>query len=821
MGWGERLIAWYLELPPSPPGTTARWSVEFESPLATLFARPLGWTILAALLAACVLLYRRESARLPRAWQALLIGLRVLALAWATLALLGATVRVDRTGRPTLAVMIDTSASMGFADRYETEQVAPSVRPLLGESTRELPRIAILQRFLNADGCRLDRWAGAFQLRVYTFAEEALAAGPSVSPSSGGGVDDGASAPHAGDAADLPPEKASARWAQWIESLEATGRATRLATATRSVVDELRGLPVSALVILTDGIAAPPDGEQLSAAAVVCRDQAIPLFIGGIGTRQPTKDVQLLDLRGEDFAFLGDPVLLTATLRAPGFEGRTIDVLLQRGGDNEVLQRRSVTIPANGESVQVELQHTPRTEGTVEYVVRVPVLEGETNPQNNQLSRLVTVRKDKLRVLLADNRPRWSFRTLKALLEREPTVELHTALQDADPEFAQQDATARPVQGRIPSDPERLSGYHVIVLGDVNLEFVSPSVQSGLVQFVRRGGGVVFVAGRTFDPWTYFDTPLAELLPFDSDAIERLQRDVDDAAAWSAEPTPAGRAGTTLFRFGRDELEGRMAFRQLPGFYWLHTVRRTRPGAVALLQARSPDASTVTPVILLMRLGRGRVLYHATDELWRWRRPARLAAFEKYWIQALRLVGRLGGAEDEWELSTNRQVFALGESVRIRLKVAGSRTLAEGAEVVVETPEGREQTVVLSPLPTAPGILEGTMRPERPGRYHVRLTGLEGPPRPLATDFRVEAGDVEMRRRAIDEADLRTAAEISRGRYYSVAQLDQLAEDLPPSRPIPLGLVARRPLWNRWEWLLPLVGLLSVEWVVRRRRRLP
>lgn len=809
MGWGERLIAWYLELPPPPPGTTARWSLEFESPLAPLLTRPSGWCILAALLAACVVLYRRESGTLSRRWLILLAALRAMAFAWATLALLGTTVRVDRTGRPTLAVMIDTSASMGFSDRYDADELAPSVRPLLGESTTELPRIAIVQRFLAADESRLDRWAKEFHLRLYTFAEEAVAAGPRT-----------AAAEPPSHQPRLPRvENSDVSWAQWVAGLEATGRATRLATATRGVVDDLRGRPTVGLVILTDGIAAPPDGEKLSAAAVVCRDQAIPLFIGGIGTRQPARDVQLVDVQGEEFAFLGDPVLLTATVRALGFEGRTIDVLLLRPGENVVVQRKTVSVPAGGKPVQVELTDTPDTQGTVEYIVRVPVLEGETNPQNNQLSRLVTVRKEKLRVLLADNRPRWSFRTLKALLEREPTVELHAALQDADPEFAEQDATARPIQGRIPSDPERLAGYHVIILGDVNLDFVSPSVQNGLVEFVRRGGGVVFLAGRTFDPWAYFETPVAELLPFDADAVQRVPLDSDRANGWAVEPTPAGRAGTTLFRFGQDELETRRAFQQLPGFYWLHAVQETRPGAVALLQVRNRGPSAAMPVILLMRLGRGRVLYHASDELWRWRRPARLAAFEKYWIQALRLVGRLGAADDEWGLSTNRQVFAPGETVRIRLKVGGP-ALAGAAEVVIEGPDGRATTVALTPLPAAPDVLEGTVRPEMPGRYHIRASGLEGLPRPLAADFRVEASDAEMRRRAIDEADLRIAAEISRGRYYSVAQLDRLAEDLPTARPILLGLVARRPLWNRWEWLVPLAGLLSAEWIIRRYRRL-
>ncbi|RMG36126.1 MAG: hypothetical protein D6725_11240, partial [Planctomycetota bacterium] len=331
----------------------------------------------------------------------------------------------------------------------------------------------------------------------------------------------------------------------------------------------------------------------------------------------------------------------------------------------------------------------------------------------------------------------------------------------------------------------------------------------------------VLIAGRRFNPWTYFDAPIGELLPFGRNDAVQPAPETTEQTEWLPEPTPAGRVGTTLFRFATGDVTQSAGPLPLPGFQWVHRIERTRPGVVTLLEARAANSRGAVPVILSMRLGRGRVLYHATEEVWRWRRPARLSAFQKYWLQALRMVGRAGAAGEEWELSTNRQVYRLGETVRIRLKSGDGRTTGSGKTAIIEGPDGRQIPLPLAPVPVAPGVLEGTFRPELPGRYHIRTTGVSGRQGPLTADFRVEASAAEMARRALDEADLRTAAEISRGRYYSVSQLDSLPAELPSPRPIPLGLVARRPLWNRWEWLLPLAAVLSTEWIIRRRRRLP
>ena len=61
---------------------------------------------------------------------------------------------------------------------------------------------------------------------------------------------------------------------------------------------------------------------------------------------------------------------------------------------------------------------------------------------NNRQRRTVQVRDQKIRVLFAQAYPNYEYRYLKNLLQRDSGIELSTYLQDADSEYANQDASA-------------------------------------------------------------------------------------------------------------------------------------------------------------------------------------------------------------------------------------------------------------------------------------------------------------------------------------------------------------------------------------------
>ena len=197
--------------------------------------------------------------------------------------------------------------------------------------------------------------------------------------------------------------------------------------------------PPAAAILLSDGVVT--EGVSLSEAAQNLRSAGVPLLAVGLGSAKPPRDIELTDVLVDDVVFVNDLVSLQAQIKATGLEGQPAKVMLRREGDSTPLTEASIILPAAGKTLSVHLTDRPTKAGEVTYVVEITPRDDETDKKNNRQTRKVTVRDDKIRVLLAQGYPNYEFRFLKTLLERDRSVQLSTYLQDADPEYAEQDKT--------------------------------------------------------------------------------------------------------------------------------------------------------------------------------------------------------------------------------------------------------------------------------------------------------------------------------------------------------------------------------------------
>lgn len=813
----QRWLGEYLRLPRGAPGEVIRWSWMTSWPWGLDLPLVVTALLIVGLLAVITVLYRRDARGLSGGRPMVLITIRAAALLLLLLLLARLSISVERTGLPQVVVLIDDSASMGLRDAYLTEPDRSEVSRLLGStassSAPEAERFELIRRILGRDEGRwLRELARQHRVRIARFATEVVPVQREL-------VDDEALIHLQAELAEMRPE----------------GDGTRPAEAVRQVLRQTRGTPPAAIVLLTDGIASTGPADRLSAAAPLARQFLVPLFVVGIGSDQPTRDVQLAELMVDDLAFVNDPLLFSAKLKAFGFAGQSATIELHARGTDSALIRKNVKLPADGQTVTVELRHTPTIPGDYDFTLRVVPPQGDLDPDNNLLSRTIRVREGKLKILLADGAPRWEFRELKNTLEREPTIELHTLLQEADLEFSLQDATAKPLQGRFPLTKELLASYDVLVLGDLNPGAFAPGVLDNVREFVRDGGGVLFVAGPQFMPLAFRGTAFESLIPVELETARVPPTEAELRQPFRPQWTPVGRLSTPLFRhleLDPDELdvpeERRRAhdpWKSLPGFFWLCETPRLKAGASVLLE--NPDQrgeQQPLPVITLQRFGAGKVLFHATDELWRWRFRDDARIYSQYWVQALRFLSRSSGLSPGrgLEFTTDRQTYQRGEAVKFRLQVRDDRLLpASGrATVMLERPGEARRSIELSRPANATQVFQGEQRGLREGRYHAWLAEPSVAGSPPMLDFVIEAPQRELLQRKLERSDLEAAARISLGRYYSLAEVDRLPKEIPPGQPVPLSAPKVVPLWNRWEMLLLFAGLLTTEWVCRRRWRL-
>lgn len=781
--WLERLLGIQTG-----PGEGTAWSLEHSwgwPPWLTLL-------FVVFVLVFVVAIYLRENREAPATLRAILATIRLSLVAIVLVMLAQFAISLSRTGLPYVAVLVDDSLSMTIADRYDDATRKALLERLgqvgLDEASRwNLARALLVEH----DGSLLASLEKNYKLRVYFLT--------------------GLSASQASGTADLVKQ---------VKSLEPTGETSRLGAAVRAVQDDLRGTPPAAIILLSDGI--NTDGPDLADAAAMARRKGVPLFCIGLGDDRPIRDLKLTDLMVEDVVFLNDIVYFEAKLSGSGFAGREVRVVLRQKDKPGVLAEQKLKVAPDGQSQQVRLPYRPTEEGEFRYTVEVEPLEGELETDNNRQERTVRVRKEQIRVLLVQAYPSYEFRYLRNMLQRDATIELSTVLQEADLEYAEQ---GEGVLRGFPVRREELFKYDVVILGDVNPGLLSGSMLQNLADFVDqpgKGGALVMIAGPRFMPAAFRETPLARLLPINLNTVRYPEPNETITEGFVVQPTDLGLASPQM-QLGDTPAETAKVWAGLAPLYWLVEAPDLKPGVRVL--AEHPNKlgheGHRLPVICMQYVGAGKVLFHATDETWRWRWRLGDGFFARYWIQTIRFLARskLSDGRGSVVLSVDRREYRRGDAVLLRAKFVDERLAPvedDGVTVVVEHKDHKTERIALHRVAASRGVFEGQLSQPAIGSYHawIAIPATQG--RAPAVDFAVTAPPGEFEKVEMDAPELRRAAELTKGKFYTFSTADRLLHDLPEGRQVPIESLPPKPLWNTWPLLVLFLVLLTTEWILRK-----
>lgn len=797
----KRALEAYFDIPAAGPGQGSAWNFHWNTPWPGWMPDWIVLLLASGIVFLLIYAYLKDTAHLDLKKKSLLIGIRLIVFLIVVLFLTRFTLTIHRTGLPFVALLIDDSASMGLEDNYTG---TPEMSPANLKEFEGKPRLSLARDLLLKDDARfLTELQRKHKLRLYHFSEDCLPLGDP-------------------DFLDQTNQQSTQ---ETLKQLVSTGKETRPYHAVQKVLNDFRGTPPTAIIVLSDGISSTGELDRLSRAAPLAKSKLVPIFPVGIGSEQPVRDLQLYDLLVDDVAFVNDPVNLSAKVKTFGINSGTLSLVLKDAKTGSPLATRQIPVNSRKEFQKIELTFTPTTPGLFEYEFEVEPVEGEVNQKNNQQSGQVSVLDQKIRVLLVDSVPRYEYRYLKHLLERDKTIELRSILQESDLEYSSEDSTALDY---FPVKKEDLYQYDVVILGDADPAYFSQAVFENLDQFVReKGGGLIVVAGPRFSPQAYFNTPLQGLLPVEISKAAPNAEYAPVIEGFQPELTTEGQFSTSIFRFADSAEESQRIWNRLPELYWFFTADDVKPGATvfAIHPTQKGKDGKPIPIISTQRVGAGKVIFNATDDLWRWRDLVGDLYYSRYWVQAIRYLSRskLLNQEQAIELTLDRKTYQQGDTVQFRVKFLDERLIpgdSEPVTVMLERKGEASRPVQLTPRETAPNIFEGSYSNIPEGAYHTWVAHpiLEGTP--PSDDFRVEISQQELLNRDMDRSDLQKTARETRGKYFHILDAEQLPEAVPAGHPIPLENEEPIPLWNRWEFLILFTLLISVEWILRKRFRL-
>jgi uncharacterized membrane protein len=650
---------------------------------------------------------------------------------------------------------------------------------------------------------------------------------------------------------------------------------TQLAPALRQLAGRLGRDAPAGVVIVSDGRVRDPD--KLDEIAGVWRRLQIPVHVVPVGSEGAGGDVAIVAAIAPARARKQSQVAVHVFLRSFGFAGRRSELQLQSLDEAGNVRRTLSSLPLTLQDGVQPLSLAFRTEpGLKRMRLYLPPAPGELSAGNNEFPLDIELDRTKIRVLLLEGSDGGIFRAVnRALGGGEEDADAPFApfrdalLADPDIQCTVYHVPSGGMPRRVftpgttqlaatfPQTAAELLAYDALVLSNVSREGVPDEVLGWIEEWIgKRGGGILMAGGpRSFGAGGWAGTAVERMLPVE----------FGGASDWDGSPAalePTGAELHPIWRLFEDERATRTALKSLPDAPGRSGWVRVKPQSGTTLGIQKGTGGSGAPLLAVGAYGRGRAAALATPLsanlapafTRQWgesdnRHFARFARNLIYWLTEDSAIGRR-----RLFATTDKRFYRPGETVAIsgqtfdesanrtgRYRVVAMlepRSLS-GPELPpcpVKWPSGRprqpgetgplaawgeEIELLLDPNSKDHGLELPLTEPLAGGgqglAFKLELTAYEGQTQIDSCSLDVQVlGDPQEQQNPLPNREFLAAFARTTGghEFADAASLANALTDLSVAEGPPT--VRRTPMWSR-EWLLgSLIGVLAVEWFLRR-----
>jgi hypothetical protein len=568
---------------------------------------------------------------------------------------------------------------------------------------------------------------------------------------------------------------------------------TQLLTALEEGAGEVARDRIAGAILLTDGQV--HDTDRLASFPA-------PVHVLLTG-EEGEADYRLAVQTAPAFGIVGDSVTALARIEALGAAtaGAETEVLVSIDGEPP----RAVAARV-GSEIAVEIPITHGGANVVELFV--PPQPGELTDRNNRAVFTVNGVRDRLRVLLVSGEPHPGERTWRNLLKADPSVDLvhftilrPPAKQDGTPVY-ELSLIAFPTRELF---LEKVDEFDLIVFDRYRRRGILPSPYiANIARYVRDGGALLIADGAAYaGVESLYRTPLADVIPARPTAQlfeEGFRPSITEIG--DRHPVTAGLRDMAPAQ-GEDG-------QPLWGRWFRHVDVEPLGGETLMTGARD------RPLLVLERVGEGRVAVLASDHAWLWSRGVEGGGPQ---AEMLRRLAHWLMKEPELEEE------ALTASVTGTTLTVTRRSTGEGPETATMTaPSGAETAAGFEPV--GPGQWRATLEVAEQGLHRLTDGELQavaavGPPAPLEFENPISS---PTRLMPLVEA---TGGAVQRVAEAVLPDIRRVREDRVAEGRGWIGLVRREayavadvrlmPLAPGWLMLLITAGLLVAAWRVESR----
>jgi uncharacterized membrane protein len=512
---------------------------------------------------------------------------------------------------------------------------------------------------------------------------------------------------------------------------------------------------------------------------------------------------------------------------------------------------------------------------------RIEPQPGEVSASNNTFGVDLAIDHTKIRVLylegatdrymveqlaarLAGSQVRGAYSALQEALMADPDIECTAVMPGgAGGDFSVLMRSDERGRG-LPETPSELFAYDAIILSNVPREALSDQHLAWIDEWIGlRGGGLCMVGGpNSFASGQWNETTVGKMLP-----VELLPavRDWDESIT-TVHPLTTETIHP-IWHISSDEAQNRSLLNALPNFLGSNRVGRVKPGADVVARTASPGANGAgKPAVVVQPYGRGRTMAMTTAITRRWASEFTQSwggpdarYYKKFWRNVVYWLTENSSIGRRRLLAqTDKLLYRPGEPIVLRARTFDENaapTLEYRLAVTVEPKSASEATSENSPLlrpqdAPKPAGTRGRLLPWSeefdlvrqasdtsygatlpiaeakslaPGvsltqGLRIELTAYENNTQVDSTSLDVQVlDDPSEQQNPLPDHDLlrRIAGQSGGTVLHGAKDLAAMIERLPRNTgPPPVKMT---PAWSQAWVLMILIGLLTVEWVWRRR----
>lgn len=637
---------------------------------------------------------------------------------------------------------------------------------------------------------------------------------------------------------------------------------TDLATALEDTLDKVSAESLAGVLLLSDGrhnaeLPVEDAARQMGA-------QGSPICAIPIGSRIGPKDASLLSLGAPESIYLGDRIAIKTEVKLDGMRGQAARVNLIFNGER--VDQQVINVPDQQYRTELRFVHTPEAKGIFDYSLEIEPIEGELFSNNNSWDFKCAVTDDRTNVLIVDSFPRWEFRYLRNLFYgRDKSVHLQYVLLNPDeitmhPRLQRIHASAARDFGdaeatHLPENASEWRKFDAIIIGDIPPAAIDEYTWDVIRECVaERGAMLVMSAGRRYMPHAFDNEIVADLLPvkWTPGVIE------ENPEEFRFELTSAG-SSNLILQQSLSRSINKQIWGSIPPLAWRFQPEAVKESAEVLAYAiKQSDQGTLdlnfsgdpndveaaleklarrkeyekeNALLITQRFGLGRVVMLNFDGTWRFRYGVGDTYHHKFWGQMMRwgCGENLRSGGEFVRLGTDQLSYTPNSPVKVVARVLDTdRQPVTGGKVYARLYDGDQQLqrLQLSYREGSNGIFEGELDAiSKEGEYRLELEG--GPVERAMNESGLNSVETELivvnTRSAIELSELTAdhdfmaqTAQLARGAVASVDDADSLVSMFGAAKEI---LKERRDtrLWDKLPLLLLFVGLVTTEWILRRR----